>query len=127
MFSKILFGVILAGGAVGYLYYTQTQAELIELREYNMALEIKTQTQDETIDKMNTQYQTQAQALMDLTQRNSEIVAERDRYLDIFRRHDLAKLAAAKPGLIEPRVNNATKDVFDSLENDSNYDFNPDP
>ena len=127
MISKILFGVILAGGAVGYLYYTQTQAELIELREYNMALEIKTQTQDETIDKMNSQYQLQAQALMDLTSKNAEIVAERDRYLDIFRRHDLSKLAAAKPGLIEPRVNNATKEVFDSLENDSNYDFNPDP
>lgn len=127
MISKILFGVILAGGAVGYLYYTQTQAELIELREYNMALEIKTQTQDETIDKMNSQYQLQAQALMDLTSKNAEIIAERDRYLDIFRRHDLSKLAAAKPGLIEPRVNNATKEVFDSLENDSNYDFNPDP
>jgi hypothetical protein len=127
MISKILFGFILAGGAVGYLYYTQTQAELVELREYNMALEIKAQTQDETIDKMNSQYQLQAQALMDLTSRNAEIVAERDRYLDIFRRHDLSKLAAAKPGLIEPRVNNATKEVFDSLENDSNYDFNPDP
>lgn len=127
MISKILFGFILAGGAVGYLYYTQTQAELIELREYNMALEIKTQTQDETIDKMNSQYQLQAQALMDLTSKNAEIIAERDRYLDIFRRHDLSKLAAAKPGLIEPRVNNATKEVFDSLENDSNYDFNPDP
>lgn len=127
MISKILFGFILAGGAVGYLYYTQTQVELIELREYNMALEIKTQTQDETIDKMNSQYQLQAQALMDLTSKNAEIIAERDRYLDIFRRHDLSKLAAAKPGLIEPRVNNATKEVFDSLENDSNYDFNPDP
>lgn len=127
MFSKILFGVILAGGAVGYLYYTQTQAELIELREYNMALELKTQTQDETIDKMNSQYQLQAQALMDLTSKNAEIIAERDRYLDIFRRHDLSKLAAAKPGLIEPRVNNATKEVFDSLESDSNYDFDPSP
>ena len=52
---------------------------------------------------------------------NAQIVAERDRYLDIFRRHDLSKLAAAKPGLIEPRVNNATKEVFDSLENDSDF------
>ena len=38
------------------------------------------------------------------------------RYLDIFKRHNLSKLAAAKPGLIEPRVNNGTKDVFDSIE-----------
>ena len=43
-----------------------------------------------------------------------------NRYLDIFRRHNLTKLAAAKPGLIEPRMNKATKEVFDGIENDSN-------
>ena len=41
-----------------------------------------------------------------------------NRYLDIFKRHNLSKLAAAKPGLIEKRVNNGTK-VFDSIEKDS--------
>jgi len=41
------------------------------------------------------------------------------RYLDIFKRHNLTKLAAAKPGLLEPRVNKGTKDVFDSIEEDS--------
>ena len=41
------------------------------------------------------------------------------RYLDIFKRHNLSKLAIAKPGLIETRVNNATKDVFDSIEKDT--------
>ena len=42
-----------------------------------------------------------------------------NRYLDIFKRHSLTKLAAAKPGLIEPRVNKATKEVFDGIEQDS--------
>ena len=42
-----------------------------------------------------------------------------DRYLDIFKRHNLTKLAAAKPGLIETRVNKATKEVFDGIEQDS--------
>ena len=46
MISKVLFGVILAGGLVGYLYYTNTQAELIELREYNMAMELQVATQN---------------------------------------------------------------------------------
>ena len=41
------------------------------------------------------------------------------RYLDIFKRHNLSKLAAAKPGLIETRVNNGTKEVFESIEQDS--------
>ena len=42
-----------------------------------------------------------------------------NRYLDIFKRHNLSKLAAAKPGLIEKRVNNGTKEVFDGIEQDS--------
>ena len=126
MISKVLFGVILAGGLVGYLYYTNTQAELIELREYNMAMELQVATQNDTIDKMSKQYETQAKALGELTSKNAVIEAEMTRYLDIFRRHNLAKLAAAKPGLIEPRVNNATKDVFDSLETDSSFEFDAD-
>jgi hypothetical protein len=46
-----------------------------------------------------------------------------NRYLDVFKRHDLSKLAFAKPGLIQTRVNKGTKDVFDSIEKDtSNID-----
>jgi len=123
MISKVLIGIILGGGIIGYLYYTNTQAELIELREYNMAMELQVKTQNETIDKMSKQYEQQAKALGELTSKNAEIEKEMTRYLDIFRRHNLSKLAAAKPGLIEPRVNNATKEVFDSLESDSAFEF----
>ena len=126
MISKVLIGIILGGGIIGYLYYTNTQAELTELREYNMAMELQVKTQNETIDKMSKQYEQQAQALGELTSKNAEIEAEMTRYLDIFRRHNLSKLAAAKPGLIEPRVNNATKEVFDSLESDSAFEFDTD-
>ena len=126
MIIIVLFCVILACGIVWYFYYTNTQAELIELREYNMAMELQVATQNETIDKMSKQYETQAKALGELTSKNAEIEAEMTRYLDIFRRHDLSKLAAAKPGLIEPRVNNATKEVFDSLETDSSFEFDAD-
>ena len=126
MISKVLIGIILGGGIIGYLYYTNTQAELTELREYNMAMELQVKTQNETIDKMSKQYEQQAKALGELTSKNAEIEAEMTRYLDIFRRHNLSKLAAAKPGLIEPRVNNATKEVFASLESDSAFEFDTD-
>jgi hypothetical protein len=53
--------------------------------------------------------------------RNSEIESEMNRYLGIFKRHNLGKLAAAKPGLIEPRINKGTKDVFDQIEKDSTF------
>ena len=125
MISKILFGILIAGGAMGYVYYKQTQVELIELRELVSSYELKFETQDNTIRVMEERHIQQSNAMLQMSEKNKEIIAERDRYLDIFKRHDLSKLAAAKPGLIEPRVNNATKDVFDSLENDSNYDFTP--
>ena len=67
MISKVLIGIILGGGIIGYLYYTNTQAELTELREYNMAMELQVKTQNETIDKMSKQYEQQAKALGELT------------------------------------------------------------
>jgi hypothetical protein len=42
-----------------------------------------------------------------------------NRYLDVFKRHNLTKLAIAKPGLLETRVNNGTKKVFESIEESS--------
>jgi hypothetical protein len=76
---------------------------------------------------MQQSYELQTEALNDLSQKNHEIEAEMSRYLDIFKRHNLAKLAAAKPGLIEKRVNGATKNVFDSLEDDSCFNCEPEP
>jgi hypothetical protein len=56
-----------------------------------------------------------------MSAKNAEIEAEQARYLDIFKRHNLTKLAAAKPGLITTRINRGTKNVFDSIENDSTF------
>jgi hypothetical protein len=39
--------------------------------------------------------------------------------MSIFRKHDLTKLARRKPGLIEPRINNGTAQVFRQVEQDS--------
>lgn len=125
MLSKVLIGILLSFGVVGYFYYTTTQNQLIELRDLNKAYELKVKTQDEAINSIQESYKVQSEALTALTEKNREIAQEMNRYLDIFRRHDLSKLAAAKPGLIEKRVNGATKDVFDSLENDSNFDVTP--
>lgn len=125
MLSKVLIGILFAFGVAGYFYYTTTQNQLIELRDLNKAYELKVKTQDEAINTIQESYKAQSEALTALTEKNREIAQEMNRYLDIFRRHDLSKLAAAKPGLIEKRVNEATKDVFDSLENDSNFDVTP--
>ena len=68
---------------------------------------------------MQNYFKVQTEGLLDIQKKNQQIEQEMNRYLDIFKRHNLSKLAAAKPGLIETRVNNGTKEVFDSIEQDS--------
>ena len=84
------------------------------------AQEFREQEQMKTIEALQNNLVKTTESLNVMTTRNSEIEGEMSRYLDIFRRHNLGKLAAAKPGLIEPKINKGTKDVFDSIENDSN-------
>ena len=114
--SRILIGIIVVMGLGSYFLYSQNQ-RLVEL---NKAFEIRNAEQIATIAAQTEQFEKQTQALSTLTKKNQEIEADMNRYSDIFRRHNLTKLAAAKPGLIEPRMNQATKEVFDGIENDSN-------
>ena len=85
----------------------------------NRAYELRDQEQKEAIESMQQDFEMQTRGLVELQTRNQEIELEMNRYLDIFKRHNLSKLAAAKPGLIEKRVNNGTKEVFEGIETDS--------
>ena len=113
--NQILMGLIVELGLGGWFLYNQN----ITLKNENTALTFAVEEQKQTIAAVQQAYETQGKALNNLSTRNAEIEGEMNRYLDIFRRHNLNQLAAAKPGLIEKRVNNGTKEVFDSIENDS--------
>ena len=89
------------------------------LRQNNATLEVAVQTQEETISTLQNDFALQTSQLNELALKNQETQKEMNRYLDIFKRHNLTKLAAAKPGLIEPKANKATKEVFDGIEEDS--------
>ena len=113
--SKILLGVV--GVLAIALYFLWSQNS--RLASLNQAFELRDQEQKAAIDSLQNDFKVQTEGLLAIQSRNQEIEAEMSRYLDIFKRHNLSKLAAAKPGLIETRVNNGTKDVFDSIEADS--------
>jgi len=112
---QILGGVTIVLGAACYYFFNENQA----LRAETDALRFGMAQQEETINALEEARETQTEALDEMRRRSNEIQAEMSRYLDIFARHNLSKLAAAKPGLIEKRVNDGTKQVFDSIENDS--------
>lgn len=117
--SQLLIGIILSIGVAGYYHYTECQEDLATLRNLNKAYELKHEQQEEALKALQKDFKLQTDALKEMQVSSQQIEAEMARYLDIFKRHNLTKLAAAKPGLIELRVNKATKGVFDGIERDS--------
>jgi hypothetical protein len=113
--SKIFIGIILVMSLATYLLWNQNS----KLSALNQAFEIRNQEQKLAIESLQNDFTLQTDSLLEIQSRNQEIQQEMSRYLDIFKRHDLTRLAAAKPGLIQPRINKGTKDVFDSIEEDS--------
>ena len=113
--SKVLMGIILVMGIGSYFLYNQYEAVKAE----NVALTFAVDEQKKTIEVIKENFERQGKALNNLTARNAEIEGEMTRYLDIFKRHNLNKLAIAKPGLIEKRVNDGTAKIFITIENDS--------
>jgi len=110
--SKVLFGVVSILMLIcGFLYYQNKN-----LATLNQAYELRDAEQKDAIESLQNDFTLQTESLLNIQSKNQEIEAEMNRYLDIFKRHNLSKLAAAKPGLLEPRVNNGTKDVFNSIE-----------
>jgi hypothetical protein len=110
--NQFYIGIIIVLGLGSYYLYQQNQV----LTANNMALESAVATQEEAIKTMQNDFALQTQQLGELQKKSQEAQLEMNRYLDIFKRHNLTKLAAAKPGLLEPRINKGTKNVFDSIE-----------
>jgi len=113
--NQLLIGVVIVLGLGGFWLYNEN----ITLKENNAKLEIAIVQQEEAIAVIKESYEKQGAALNQMASKNAQIEQEMNGYLDIFRRHNLNKLAIAKPGMIETRANDATKAVFESIENDS--------
>jgi hypothetical protein len=121
--SKILMGIIAAMGLAGFMYYNFSvvpmKNKLEEQTKVILAQDLRDQEQKATIESIQNNLQKTTQALGGLQIKNQQYEMQMSEYMDIFRRHNIAKLASAKPGMIELRINNATKEVFDAIEDDS--------
>ena len=121
--------VLLLAGA-GYAYHTtvvsqkeaqiaRLEANAVTLKENAVRLETAFEKEKTAREQSEQNLQVQLKAVGALSEKNNAMQAEMDGYLSIFKRHDMTRLARAKPGLIEIRVNNATAQVFEDIENDS--------
>lgn len=121
----------------GYGYHTvvvnqkeakiaRLEANAVTLKENAARLEAAFDVEKLAREKAENNLQVQLKAVSELSAKNNEMQAEMDDYLSIFKRHDLTRLARAKPGLIEPRINNGTAQVFRDIEEASKEVANAD-
>lgn len=120
--NQFFIAIILVLGLGGYWLYQENQT----LTANNLKLEYAVEEQKQTMAIMKEQYEKQGKALQNMSRKNAEIESEKQEYLAIFSRHNLDLLALKKPGMIELRMNNASKEVMEGMENDTKELFNLD-
>ena len=113
--NQFFIAIILGLGLRSWYLYNENQT----LTAKNSKLEGAVEEQKQTMNALKESYERQGKALGNLQRRNNEIEADKARYLEIFSKHNLDKLALVKPGLIENRFNNGTAEVFKEIENDT--------
>ena len=113
--NQFFIAIILVLGLGSWYLYNENQT----LTANNIKLESAVEEQKQTMVALQESFERQSKALGNLQRRNNEIEADKARYLEIFSKHNLDKLALVKPGLIENRFNNGTAEVFKEIENDT--------
>lgn len=103
----------------GYSYVTNRLQELEELKTKNQQIMLELTGQQE----INARLKDNAEKLK-VSNANLASSLERsedyqDYLVSLYQKHDLTRLAMAKPGLIELRINSKTKEVFDEMATDS--------
>jgi len=128
-FIKLLPVLLLVGGGA-YGYHTvkvnemsatiaQKESAIVILKSNEEKLIAAEEQNRKAIETMKQDLEKQREAFTNLSTQHVQLTKERDEYMSIFRKHDLTKLARRKPGLIEPRINNGTAQVFRQVEQDS--------
>lgn len=128
---KIILFLLVIGGAGGaFAYHKITVTELesqvsaleannVILKGNNTRLVQSVEEQEAEMRELVTERDAERAQVAALTTRNNELQKDKDHYLRIFKDHNLTRLARAKPGLIERRINKGTADVFRQVENDT--------
>jgi hypothetical protein len=103
---------------IGFTYFTYTQNKIDDLIKINSKL-------GSALEGVN-QYNSELKATLEIqndliSTLNDDLIESSDKINDlreIYRNHDFTNLSREKPGLIENRVNDATKKIFDEFRSD---------
>ena len=118
---KIYFLIVvlgLVGGVVygGWYYYKDTQARIQILTENSVKLEAATKLQKSTIDTLVADAKKYAELNRKLDIELNKAHDYKNNLIAKLRKHDLVRLSQQKPGLVEKKINEGTKKLFESFE-----------
>ena len=111
----IVLGLLGGVGYGAYYYYKDTQQRIQVLSENNAKLEVAAQLQEETINTMIEDREKFEQINKELQKELQTAERYGDQLRATLQKHNLTHLANKKPGMIEKRMQNATKRLWDCL------------
>ena len=108
----------LLGGVVygAYAYYQDTQQRIATLQQNNAKLETVAKTNELTINSLQESQEKFATLNKDLQMKLDKAEEYGDDLRKKLHKHDLTRLSIKKPGLIEKRINDGTKKLFERIE-----------
>jgi len=126
---SLILGGLLVATVAGSAWYIDYQADQITtLKGNQIVLETEIQKQNESIERYLEQQKNQQVQLDQLESEKRAAMEDVNRLRKTFAKHDLDKLALAKPGLIQNRINKASARVMATLEeitNPTQFDEKP--
>ena len=118
--AMIMGAVMITMGLAFSWYYKDTQERMGVLRENAAKLEVAVRANEEALAA--TQADAARNAALNLELPTKLQVSEKygDELRATLQKHNLTMLALKKPGLIEKRMNDATKKLLDDITTDTN-------
>jgi len=107
---------LLAAVGGGYYYVQKLQADLETARANAIRLEEAVKTSEQSLRLMEETAAKMAELNAELTVNLQKAEQYGDELRNTLQKHDLTALATKKPGLIEKRMQNATNQLWDDLE-----------
>jgi|TARA_B100001105_G_C22296496_1_gene401894 hypothetical protein len=121
--NQIFIGIILVLALGGYYLYSEN----VTLKDNNAKLVSAVEEQKETMAIMKLDAERQIQTSNNLQASLNAAELEKSRYLGILSRHNFERLAIARPGLMENRFNDGTKELFLGIEYETNKSGTSEP
>lgn len=113
----LIIGILITTIVGGFYAYVSWQSSKIEdLTRDNAVLKSVSESNAAALKVVQRQVQRQVAENTRLSSALNRSEETREEMLNIFRKHNLTKLATQKPGLIERRINDGTRKAFDDLE-----------